>query len=514
MLRRSNVKAVIPTPRRHCAHQPIPTMNTITLASIASGLTHGTAQDAPDTLCENQTFDELEIGETASLTHTLTTQDVRTFAAMTGDTNPIHLDAAYASRTPFHTVIAHGMWGASLISTVIGTRMPGPGTICMNQRWQFVRPVHVGDTLTARVSVAIKDAHTHHITLACRCSNQHGDDVITGSAQVLAPQEKVFRTAKARPRPHVVEHSDRFQSVFALTAGLPAIKVAVVFPCSEGTMQDAMRASDMGLIVPVFVGPKDQIEAMAHQCNLALNQRRIVDTPTAQSAAQMAVRMALQHEVQALMRGHLPADDLMEEVLSKEHGLRTARHVSHAHVLDLPGHSHPVLISDASPRARLDSDARRHTVQNAIDLAHVLGMHSPKVAILPGLETLEVGMHSSVDTAALCKMAQIGLITGGTVDGPLSLDNALSAQAARDHGVVSPVAGQADILIVANPTAGHIITRQLQYLADAQVAGVVMGTRVPVILSSPADGLMATPASCALALLLTHANAHVEYEKG
>lgn len=513
MLRRSNVNTVIPSPRRHRAHQPRPTMNTITLASIASGLSHGTSQDAPDTLCENLTFEELALGDTASLTHTLTTQDVRTFAAMTGDINPIHLDAAYASRTPFHTVIAHGMWGASLISTVIGTRMPGPGTICMNQRWQFVRPVHVGDTLTARVSVAAKDERTHHITLACRCSNQHGDDVITGSAQVLAPQEKVFRAAKAKPRPNVVEHSDRFQSLFALTAGLPAIKVAVVYPCSEGTMQDAMRASDMGLIVPVFVGPKDQIEALARQCNLALNQRRIVDTPTAQSAAQLAVKMALQHEVQALMRGHLPADDLMEEVMNREHGLRTARHVSHAHVLDLPGHSNPVMISDASVKARLDADSRRHTVQNAIDLAHVLGMPCPKVAILSGLETVDVGMNSSVDTAALCKMAKIGLITGGTVDGPLSLDNALSAQAARDHGVVSPVAGQADILIVASPAAGSLITRQLQYLADAQVAGVVMGTRVPVILSSPADGLMATPASCALALLLTHATARIDYER-
>lgn len=489
-------------------------MNTITLASIASGMSHGSAQDMSDPLCENQTFDELALGNTASLTHTLTAQDVRTFAAMTGDNNPIHLDAAYASRTPFQTVIAHGMWGASLISTVIGTRMPGPGTICMNQRWQFVRPVHVGDTLTARVSVAAKDARTHHITLACRCTNQHGDDVITGSAQVLAPQEKIMRPMHARPRHGVVNPSDRFQSLFQLTAGLPAIKVAVVCPCSEGTMQDAMRAAEMGLIVPVFVGPKDQIEALAQHCQVALHHRRVVDSPTPQSAARLAVNMALQHEVQALMKGHMSADDLMDEVLSKEHGLRTARHVSHAHVLDLPGHPRPVLISDASTKARHDTEARRHTVQNAIDLAHVMGMPCPKVAILSGLEALDVGMHSSVDTAALCKMAQIGLITGGTLDGPLSLDNALSDQAARDHGVSSPVAGQADILIVPTAAAGKLITRQLQYLADAQVAGVVMGTRVPVILSSPADGLMATPASCALALLLTHAAAQIEYEQG
>jgi phosphate acetyltransferase/phosphate butyryltransferase len=478
-------------------------MTTITLAQIASSHQAAALPALSSPLPENFTFDELRVGDHQSLTHTLTAEDVRTFAAMTGDNNPIHLDPAFASRTPFHTVIAHGMWGASLISTLIGTRMPGPGTICMNQRWQFVRPVHVGDTLTARVSVAVKDPSNQHITLACRCTNQHGDDVITGSAQVLAPQEKVMQPRPASALPALIGRSDRFAALFQRVAGLQAIKVAVVYPCTEGTLRGAMQAAQMGLIVPVFVGPKARIEALALQCHLDISTYRLVDVPTSQEAARTAVSMARQHEVQALMKGCLHADELLDEVLDKTHGLCTARHVSHVFVLDLPSLPRPILISDATLKARGDMETRRHTVQNAIDLAHLLGVAHPKVAILGGAETLDMGTHSSADTASLCAMARNGQITGGVLDGPLSLDNALSLQAALDHGIVSPVAGHADVLVVPALYAGNTITRQLQYLADAQVAGVVMGTRVPVILSSPADGLLATPASCAIALLMT-----------
>jgi phosphate acetyltransferase len=410
-------------------------MTTITLAQIASSHQAVALPALPSPLAENFTFDELRIGDHQSLTHTLTADDVRTFAAMTGDNNPSN----------------------------------------------------------------------HHITLACRCTNQHGDDVITGSAQVLAPEEKVMRPSPASALPTLIGRSDRFAGLFQRVAGLQAIKVAVVYPCTEGTLQGALQAAQMGLIVPVFIGPKARIEALASQCHLDLSPYRVVDAPNTQEAARTAVSMASQHEVQALMKGCLHTDELLDEVLDKAHGLCTARHVSHVFVLDLPSLPRPILISDATLKARGDMQTRRHTVQNAIDLAHLLGVAKPKVAILGGAETLDVGTHSAADTASLCAMARNGQITGGVLDGPLSLDNALSLQAALDHGIVSPVAGHADVLVVPALYAGNTITRQLQYLADAQVAGVVMGTRVPVILSSPADGLLATPASCAIALLMTRA---------
>ena len=480
-------------------------MSTITLAPKAWSAPLQAMSASATPLAENFTFDDLHLGDQQSLTHTLTAEDMRAFAAMTGDHTPLHLDTACAGRGPRQTVLAHGMWGAALISTVIGTRLPGAGAICMNQRWQFVRPVHVGDTLTARVTVAVKDASSQHITLACRCSNQHGDDVITGSAQVLASPDKILRPTHVNPQPALIARRDRFAGLFERVSGLQAIKVGVVYPCTEGTLRGAVQAAQMGLIVPVLIGPRARLAAVAAQGELDLSPYRLVDVPTPREAACVAVNMARQHELHALMKGSLQVDELLEEVLNKTHGLCTARPVSHVFVGDLPGQGRPIVISDATLRARGDLASRQHSVQNAIDLAHLLGVAQPKVALLSGAESPEAGAHSAADTAALCLMARQGGITGAVVDGPLSLDNALSMQAARDHGLVSPVAGQADVLIVPALYAANTVTRQLQYLADAQVAGVLMGTRVPVILSSPADGLLATPAACALALLMVGA---------
>jgi phosphate acetyltransferase/phosphate butyryltransferase len=232
---------------------------------------------------------------------------------------------------------------------------------------------------------------------------------------------------------------------------------------------------------------------------------KIVNTPHSHAAAAIAVTMAFKGEVQALMKGSLHTDELLTEVLRHSEGLCTDRRASHVFVLDVPSYPKPLLISDAAINIEPDIDIKRDIVQNAIDLARAIGIEMPKVAILAAVETVNAKMRATLDAAALCKMADRGQITGGIVDGPLAFDNAISAQAAEDKGITSPVVGQPDILIAPNLDAGNMIAKQLQYLADAQAAGIVMGLQVPIILTSRADGPMARVASSALALLVVDA---------
>ena len=294
----------------------------------------------------------------------------------------------------------------------------------------------------------------------------------------------------------------RYHQLLARTAGLEPITMAVVHPCSEDALRGAREAADMGLIRPILVGPEDKIRALAAAAGIALDSCRIVPAPHSHAAAAQAVALVRNGEAQALMKGSLHTDELMAEVVKPGSGLRTERRVSHVYLVDVPSYPKPLLISDAAINIEPDLDAKRDIVQNAIDLAHAIGIAQPKVAILAAVEVVNAKMQSTLDAAALCKMADRGQITGGLLDGPLAFDNAVSPQAVRDKGIVSPVAGQADILIAPNLEAGNMIAKQLQYLADAQVAGIVMGTRVPVVLTSRADGTAARIASCALALLL------------
>lgn len=455
----------------------------------------------PSGMIENHTFDEIVVGDSAYLKRTLKAEDIQLFAAMSGDVNPAHVDPEYAKNTQFHGIIAHGMWGAALISTVIGTEYPGPGTIYMGQTLRFVRPVHVGDTVDVIITVVSKDENNHHVTLDCRCCNQAGDDVITGSALVLAPKEKVRRVLMAPMQVRLTDRTLRYRQLLALTVGLPPITVAVVHPCQEEALQGAIEAAELGLIIPIFIGPQEKIRKVAELANINLANYRVIDTPHSHAAAALAVTMAYKHEVQALMKGSLHTDELMAEVVRPIDGLRTDRRASHVFVLDVPLYPRPLLITDAAINIEPDVEAKRDIIQNAIDLAHAIGITEPKVAILAAVESVNVKMRSTMDAAALCKMADRGQITGGLLDGPLAFDNAVSPDAARQKGLVSQVAGQADILIAPDLDAGNMLAKQLEYLANAQVAGLVMGTRVPIILTSRADGTLARIASCALAIL-------------
>lgn len=456
---------------------------------------------------ENRTFDELKIGDSAELTRTLKPEDIELFAVMSGDVNPAHVDADFASSDMFHKVIAHGMWGGALISAVLGTELPGPGTIYLNQNFSFRRPVGLGDTIKIRVTVAKKsDAH-HHITLDCLCTNQNEETVIEGQAEVIAPTQKVRRPRVTLPKVHIHERGARFSNLIKATSSLEPVRTAVVHPCDALSLEGALEASVKGIIVPVLVGPEAKIEATAAGITRDLSSVEIVDVPHSHAAAETAVAMARAGKVDMLMKGKIHTNELLEPVVDKNTGLRTERRMSHVFVLDVPNYPKPLLINDAAINIFPELQTKRDIVQNAIDLALALGIEVPRAALLSAVETVTPSIPSTLDAAGLCKMADRGQITGGLLDGPLAFDNAISKSAADTKGISSQVAGQADILIVPDLEAGNMIAKQLIYLAGADAAGVVLGARVPIVLTSRADGVLSRLASAAIAQLYVHNSA-------
>jgi phosphate acetyltransferase len=451
---------------------------------------------------ENKTFDEIKVGDTASLQRTLTPRDIQLFAVMSGDVNPAHVDPEYAARSLFHEVIAHGLWGGSLISTVLGTLYPGPGTVYIDQTLHFSRPVTIGDTITVSVTVKEKFERTRHVILDCQCVNQEGRTVIRGTAEVLAPTEKVKRPRAQLPEVRLHDTAAGYRHLVERTKGMAAIDMAVVYPCHPESLGGALSAAEAGLIRPLLVGPRARIEAAAKELGADLSPYAMIETVNAHEAARKAVELARAGKVGALMKGSLHTDALMAAVVAHEAGLRTDRRVSHVFYMDVPAYPKPLLITDAAINIDPDLQAKRDIVQNAIDVAHALGIKSPKVAILAAVETVDAKMRATVDAASLCKMAERGQITGGVLDGPLALDNAVSFAAAKTKGIVSAVAGQADILVVPDLESGNILAKQLEYLADAAGAGIVVGARVPIVLTSRADPAPVRVASCALALLV------------
>ena len=451
---------------------------------------------------ENRTFDEIKIGDSASIVRTLTQEDIELFAVMSGDVNPAHLDVEYARSDLFKRIVAHGMWGGSLISAVLGTKLPGPGAIYLGQDLRFRRPVSLGDTITVTVTVTQKDEERHRVTLDCTCTNQKGEVVITGTAEVIAPTEKVKRPRVVLPDVLLYDRGVHLDRLIASTKGLEPIRVAVVHPVDRNALLGAVDAATAELIVPVLIGPEARIRAAAEALDVDLSPYTIIPTEHSHAAAERAVALARAGEVEALMRGSLAVDELMGAVLALGTGLRTGRRMSHVWMLDVPTYARPLFLTDAVLNIYPDLQDKRDIVQNAIDLALVLGIEVPKVAILSAVETVDSKIQSTLEAAALCKMADRGQIRGGLVDGPLAFDDAVSPEAARARGVVSPVAGQADILVVPDLESGNMLGKQLEYLAEAEGAGIVLGARVPIILPTRAESALSRTASCALGLLL------------
>jgi phosphate acetyltransferase/phosphate butyryltransferase len=455
-------------------------------------------------LIRNRTFDEIAVGDSASLQRTLTVQDIQLFAVLSGDVNPQHLDAEFAASTRFHGVIAHGMWGGALISAVLGTRLPGPGTVYLGQTLKFLRPVRVGDTLDISVTVAARDEAKKHLTLACYCTNQKGEAVIEGEASVLAPTEKIERTAATLPEVRIDAAGDGLPRLLAHVKPLGAIRVAVVHPCDALSLGGAMDARAAGLIEPVLVGPRAKVEAAALAAGVDLAGIAIEDVPHSHAAAARAAELAGQGAVEALMKGSLHTDELMSAVLDARAGLRTKRRLSHCFLMQTPAYPRPFILTDAAINIAPGLEDKADIIRNAIDLAHAIGVAEPRVAILAAVETVNPRMATTLDAAALCKMADRGQIAGGVLDGPLAFDNAVSAAAARVKGIASPVAGQADVLVVPDLESGNMLAKQLEYMGDAATAGIVLGAKVPIVLTSRADARDTRMASCAIAVLLAH----------
>ena len=461
--------------------------------------------DPIDTI-ENRTFEEIAVGDSASLSRVLRPEDIQMFAILSGDTSPTHLDPDYARTFTFREVIGHGLWPGVLITTVLGNQLPGPGTIFLDQAIHFSRPVKIGDTITATVTCREKFERKHHIVFDCLCTNQHGDTVIHGSAEVKAPTSKVRRPKATLPELKLTEtRKQRYDHLLALTQGLAPIRMAVVHPCDAESLKGALLARERSLIVPVLIGPADKIRSIARQTGQSLEGIEIVDAAHSHAAAETAVALARKGRVEALMKGSLHTEELMAQVVDKQLGLRTARRISHVFVMDVPTYPRPLLITDAAINVEPTLEEKADICQNAIDLAHVLHIESPKVAILAAVETVNPKMRATVDAAALCKMADRGQIKGGMLDGPLAFDNAVSPYAARTKGIESPVAGRADILLVPDIESGNMLAKQLEYLADALSAGIVLGARVPIVLTSRADTADTRVASTAIALAMAHA---------
>ncbi len=304
-----------------------------------------------------------------------------------------------------------------------------------------------------------------------------------------------------RPEGQAHERGSLLRELLRPAVGLPPLVTAVVHPCDAVSIGGALQAAAAGLIVPLLVGPRARIERAAAEAGQSVAGLALIDVPHSHAAAARGVQLVRSGEAGAILKGSLHTDELMSEVVHPTSGLRTERRVSHVFVLDVPHYPKPLFVTDAAINIAPDLDTKRDIVQNAIDLCRALGITRPKVALLSAVETVNPKIPSTLDAAALCKMADRGQISGGLLDGPLALDNAVSSAAARTKDIDSPVAGDADVLVAPDLESGNMLAKQLVYLADALIAGVVLGARVPIMLTSRADDELSRLASCALALL-------------
>jgi len=297
----------------------------------------------------------------------------------------------------------------------------------------------------------------------------------------------------------------KYERLLAICHGLEPVRTAVVHPCEETALTSAVEAGSLGLITPILVGPAVTIRRLSDRCQVDLGALEIVDAPDPITSAAAAVRLVREGRAEILMKGSLHTDELLGAVVARDTGLRTGRRISHVFLMDVPTYHKVLVVTDGAINIAPTLEDKADICRNAIDLARSLDVERPKVAILAAVETISSRMPATIDAAALCKMAERGQITGGVLDGPLAFDNAISAEAARTKGIASPVAGDPDILLAPDLEAGNILAKQLSFLANADSAGLVLGSRVPIILTSRADSARSRIASCAVAMRVAHA---------
>jgi phosphate butyryltransferase len=450
----------------------------------------------------NTTWDELAVGQTASIERTVTAHDLYVFAHASGNTNPMHMPGVDVDGDGAADTVAPGLWVASLISSVLGTLLPGAGTLYRGQTLLFRGRARLGDRLT--ITVRCLEKREKPLALfETRVVKADGTLILEGTAEVEAPLASVTLQNRDLPLLVVDEH-DHFGRLIARCRALPPTPTVIVCPEDRNSLAGALLSWREGLIAPLFVGDAGRIRNAAEAAGADIAAIPLVDVADPAEAAAKAVAMVNAREARAIMKGNIHSDELLAAIVRREAGLRTSRRLSHVFVLDVPTLDDLLFISDAAINIAPDLSTKVDIVQNAIDLARACGVAVPKVGVLAAVETVNVNMPATLDAAALAKMADRGQIKGGLVDGPLAMDNAIDMEAARTKGIRSLVAGQADVLIAPNLEAGNMLAKELTFIARAEAAGLVVGAKVPVILTSRADNDRARLASCAIAQLYEH----------
>jgi phosphate acetyltransferase len=443
---------------------------------------------------ESRTFEDLKPGDAVTVERQLSHDDAALVTALARGL--VRLPEGLTAGTTGYDV-----WAGAMFATVLISFLPGPGTVFRNQSLTFVEPVEPGDTLSLTVVVREKHAANRTVLLECTATNQKDHVVVTGTALVKPPRERAAATRGEMPHVQFYDHRN-FEELIERCGTRAPVATAVAHPCDASSLEGAVRAHRAGIIDPVLVGPRARIENLAASEDIDIDGIEIVDQPHSHAAAARAVELARTGEVELLMKGSLHTDELMQFVVDGDGGLRTARRISHVFVMDVPTYPKLLFVTDAAVNIFPSLRDKVDICQNAIDLARALGVDRPKVAILSAVETVTDKIPSTLDAAALCKMADRGQIVGGELDGPLAMDNAISIAAAKTKGIRSTVAGEADVLLVPDLEAGNMLAKNLSFMANAESAGLVVGARVPIILTSRADSVRARLASCAIAALL------------
>lgn len=442
---------------------------------------------------ENILFDEIATGMSYQRSHTVTPNDFALFAMLAGQDSE-----GDDARVP-------AVGAFPLISSAMINFFPGNGSMVKEHDLDSHGWIRDGDILSIELTVKEKDAASKQVVLDARLINQNKDVLVSGPVTIIAPTQKRAATHAEPPQLSLVQHRV-FAELRDRVDQEPPVPTAVVHPCDRESLLGAMEAARANLIIPILVGPEAKIRELAEKEGIDLAGATIVDTPHSVASAAKAVELCRNGQAEALMKGSLHTDEMMGAVMSSETGLKCGRRVSHVYVMDVPAYGRPLLVTDAAINIAPTLEDKVHIVQNAINVAHVIGIPCPKVAILSAVETVYAKMPSTMDAALLCKMADRGQILGGVLDGPLAFDNAISMAAAKTKKIVSPVAGQADILVMPNIESANMVGKEMTYFAGAQAAGVVIGARVPIVLTSRADDVKTRMASTAVMALVALAN--------
>jgi phosphotransacetylase len=435
---------------------------------------------------------EISVGLAATTSHVLQEHSFDLLAALFGGSGQGRMPDA-----------VHAMLVQGIVLDFINRRLPGPGCEILSQELRFAMDPVPEDQVTVQGTVVARPAEDSAI-VALLVESPRGC-LAEGSITVRLPAERVVVEPGARPD-LILHRHQHLEKLMRRSAEAPPLTVAVAWPCDRDSLLGPLQAREQGAMRPILVGPRGMIEAVAGACQSSLDGCELIEAETPQGAAAAAVRLCREGRAGTLMKGSLHTDDLMAAVVAREGGLRGARRISHVFALDVPSYHKALFVTDAAVNIAPDLATKADIIQNAVDMLHVLGIAVPKVAILSAVETVNPKIPGTLDAAALCKMADRGQITGAALDGPLAFDNAISRAAAAIKKIVSPVAGDADLLVAPNLEAGNMIAKQFSYLAGADSAGIVLGARVPVILTSRADSVASRLASIALARLLSAAS--------